>query len=199
MLAAVVPASASNLVRNGSFEEPGLASGRWKAFSVGQVDGWTPTEGSRIEIRNNVAGTAYEGEHFAELDSHYYDKDIPEVGLFQDIATTVGKKYKLSFAYGPREQKFVDGDNLLGVFFGDLAQNLDAGNSTDGWQIFSETITATNDVTRLKFLSLGKRDTLGANIDDISVEAVPEPMSLLGLVAVGTVGATGALRKRLAV
>ena len=190
-------ASAANLVVNGSFEEPGLQSGKWKHFGSGEVAGWTPTEGSRIEIRNNIVGTAYEGDHFVEVDNHAYDKNAAEIGLFQDIDTTAGKTYKLSFAYGPREQKKVNGDNLLSVTFGDLYQELDAGNRGDGWQLFSHTITATSDVTRLKFLSLGKRDTLGANIDDIYVEAVPEPFSILGLAIVGAAGVTNALRKRL--
>lgn len=190
-------ASAANLVVNGSFEEPGLRSRQWKHFGSGEVTGWTPTEGSRIEIRNNIVGTAYEGDHFVEVDNHAYDKNAAEIGLFQDIDTTAGKTYKLSFAYGPREQKKVNGDNLLSVTFGDLYQELDAGNKDDGWQLFSHTITATSDVTRLKFLSLGKRDTLGANIDDIHVEAVPEPFSILGLAVVGAAGVTNALRKRL--
>ena len=97
-----------------------------------------------------------------------------------------------------RSASKVDGDNLLSVSFGNLSENLDAGNSVDGWQRFTQTITATETTTRLKFLSLGKRDTLGANVDDISVEtaAVPEPASLLGLLAVGAVAAGGALKKK---
>jgi hypothetical protein len=62
-----------------------------------------------------------------------------EVGLFQDVMTQVGKKYKLTFAYGPREQKRADGDNLLGVAFGNLKANLDAGTSKSGWKMFSGT------------------------------------------------------------
>ncbi|MEM1308041.1 MAG: DUF642 domain-containing protein [Cyanobacteria bacterium P01_C01_bin.70] len=192
------PAAAANLVTNGSFEEPGLRSGSWKALTSEQVDGWTATQGSKIEIRNNKVGTAYEGSHFVELDNHGYDKNAAEIGLFQDILTKVGQQYTLSFAYGPREQRKVDGDNLLSVSFGDIYEELDAGNSTDGWKTFSQTFTATDTTTRLKFLSLGKRDTLGANIDDVSVVTadVPEPASLLGLAAIGAVAAGGALKKK---
>ncbi|NER80109.1 MAG: PEP-CTERM sorting domain-containing protein [Leptolyngbya sp. SIO1D8] len=189
-------ASASNLVINGGFEDTNLRSGTWRHYGVGQINGWTPTEGSRIEIRNNKVGTAYEGNNFTEVDSHAYDKNAEEVGLFQDIVTEIGQKYRLSFAYSPREQNKVNGDNLLSVSFGDLYQELDAGNNGDGWQLFNQTIKATSDVTQLKFLSLGKRDTLGANIDDVHLEAVPEPFSVLGLFAVGAVGATSAIRKR---
>jgi hypothetical protein len=112
--------------------------------------------------------------------------------------TQVGKKYKLTFAYGPREQKRADGDNLLGVSFGNLKANLDAGTSKSGWKMFSGTITADSDTTRLKFVTQGKFDTYGANIDAVSVEAVPEPFRVLGLTAVGVVGAASAIRKRFA-
>lgn len=199
------PASAGNLVVNGGFESASLNNGQWTLFDSDDNDarwnpleGWTSLEGSRIEIRNNVAGTAYEGKHFAELDSHF-NRGAEEVGFFQEIATEIGQKYTLSFAYGPREQKRVDGDNKLEVFFGDFSKTFDAGNSTDGWKTFSETITATSTTTTLKFLARGVLDTYGANVDDVSVSTavdVPEPFSLLGIAVVGGIGAASALRKR---
>jgi hypothetical protein len=201
-LTPVKPASAGNLVVNGSFEEPGLAAGTWNYFGVDQVQGWTPTEGSTIEIRNNKVGTAYDGNHFVEVDSHGYNKSKAssgeiEIGLFQNIMTEVGKKYRLSFAYGPRNG--VNGDNLLAVSFGDLSQELDAGNGGDGWKLFEDTITATSDVTQLKFVTRGKFDTLGANIDNVSVEAVPEPTSALAVVAVGAIAANSVLKRKRAI
>lgn len=201
LLFAASSASAANLVVNGSFEEPGLAAGTWKTFGAGEVNGWTPTQGSRIEIRNNKVGTAYDGNHFVEVDSHSYNakqaaKGKIEVGLFQDIITEVGKKYRLTFAYGPRDG--IRGDNKLGVSFGDLSQSLNAGNGGEGWKLFESTITASSDLTRLKFVTEGKFDTLGANIDDISVEAVPEPMTALAVLAVGTALVGGAKKRKAA-
>lgn len=191
-------ASAQNLVRNGGFEDYGLNNRKWKHYGANSAMdfGWTPTTGSRIEIRNNVAGTAFEGKHYAELDSHRYDKNAAEIGLFQDIQTIVGQEYTLTFNFGPREQKRVNGDNLFSAEFGDFYQKFDAGNYRDGWQEFSTTITATEDITRLKFLSLGKRDTYGANIDNVrleaapttNAEAVPEPFSMLSVAVAGAIG-----------
>ena len=194
------PAAASNLVVNGGFESANFQRNMWTTFGEGQLEGWTPFEGSRIEIRKNVVGTAYEGEHFAELDSHYNRNTPPEeIGFFQDIVTTIGQKYHLSFAYGPRNG--INGDNKLAVEFGEgTYEAIDAGNSGDGWKIFNKTITATETSTRLKFWSLGKKDTLGANIDDVVIETavdVPEPFSVLGLAAVAGVGVAGAMRKRM--
>ncbi|MEM6433261.1 MAG: hypothetical protein AAF773_05300 [Cyanobacteria bacterium P01_D01_bin.115] len=120
-----------------------------------------------------------------------FDKQADEIGFFQDIVIEVGKQYTLSFVYGPRAQSSVNSDNLLSVAFGNLYEEFDAGNSVDGWQRFTQTITATHTTTRLKFLSLGQCDTLGANVDDVSVEmaAVSEPAFLLGLLVVGAVAA----------
>ncbi|MEM8641405.1 MAG: hypothetical protein AAGG51_21690 [Cyanobacteria bacterium P01_G01_bin.54] len=199
-------ASAQNLVRNGGFEDYGLNNRKWKHYGAESADlfGWTPTEGSRIEIRNNIAGTAFEGNHYAEVDSHAYNKNAAEIGFFQDIVTEIGQQYTLSFNFGPREQKRVNGDNLLAASFGDFYQAFDAGNYRDGWQSFSTTITATNDVTRLKFLSLGKRDTYGANVDNVRLEfaaapeaeAVPEPFSILSVAIVGALGIQGKRMQR---
>ncbi|MGF1459522.1 MAG: PEP-CTERM sorting domain-containing protein [Leptolyngbyaceae cyanobacterium] len=192
------PATASNLVVNGGFESANFQTNRWTTFGEGELEGWTPFGNTRIEIRKNVVGTAYEGDHLAELDSHYNKNNAPdEIGFFQDIVTKIGQKYTLSFAYSPRNNVY--GDNLLGVEFGaGTYEELDAGDSGEGWKLFQKTITATETTTRLKFWSLGKKDTLGANVDNISVVTadVPEPMSVLGLGAIAAVGAVGTLRQR---
>jgi hypothetical protein len=193
------PASAGNLVVNGGFESADFSRNTWKTFGEGELEGWTPFENTRIEVRKNVVGTAYEGEHFAELDSHYNRKNAPEeLGFFQDIVTKIGQTYNLSFAYGPRNG--VNGDNKLAVEFGEGTYTaIDAGNSGDGWKIFNKSITATQEITRLSFWSLGRKDTLGANVDDISVTTaavdVPEPFSVLGLGAIAVIGVAGTIRK----
>ncbi len=197
-------ASAMNLVANGSFEDYNVEVGKWKLFRDGSQEqfGWSPTKGSNIEIRSNFVGTASHGTHFAELDNHHYDKEAEEIGIFQDIVTEIGQAYTLSFDYGPREQSRVDGDNLLAASFGDFYSEYDAGNSQDGWQSVTTTITATETLTRLKFIMLGDRDTYGANIDNVKVVAVneaadvPEPSAMLAVGLVGAFGAAKARRKR---
>lgn len=53
-------------------------------------------------MQAGVAGKAYDGNNLVELDSHYYDSNASELGLFQDIATKAGQLYRLSFAYSAR-------------------------------------------------------------------------------------------------
>ena len=210
------PAFAGNLVLNGGFEEFDLTEGKrgkrknWNYFDGQYLDAnkselaWQVTHGSTLEVRKNrVAGKAHNGSgYFAELDAHAYKGTVDadeDLGIFQDIVTQAGKTYHLSFAYAARPR--VDGDrNQFEVKFGeDFSQQLDGGNGRTqagkAWKMFSTEIVATSDVTRLQFNYLGKRDTRGAHIDSVSVEAVPEPALLLGLSLLGMAG-VGSMAKR---
>ncbi|MEL6223962.1 MAG: PEP-CTERM sorting domain-containing protein [Cyanobacteria bacterium J06627_8] len=201
-------ASAVNLVRNGGFDDFELSEGKrgartnWNFFDGQYLEenqaelGWQVTDGSTLEVRRDgVAGRSHNGSrNFAELDAHAYSVGSDEeIGIFQDIATQIGKKYRLSFAYAARPG--VNGDrNQFETLFGDVfTQQFDGGNgrTQDGrtWKTFSTQVVASSDITRLQFNYLGRRDTLGAHIDSVSVEKVPEPASLLGLLVVGVVGA----------
>jgi PEP-CTERM motif len=201
-LGQVKPAAAENLIKNGNFEAPvdlqftyGDAGG-WGTYE--QIQGWKATNGGKIEIQTNgIAGSPYEGKHLVELDSHFYDKDAPDLGLFQDVATKVGQKYELSFAYSARPYVTGAGQNSFNLLFGDqFKQVLDAGDGgtqTD-WRIFKQTVTATSNLTRLQFNYMGSRDYLGAYIDDVKLsKATPEPAAMLGL---GLAGMGMLARKR---
>jgi hypothetical protein len=189
------PAFADNLVTNGGFETSTVGNGSYGLFD--QISGWKATEGGKIEIQRNVAGAAYEGSSLMELDSGSYNKNAPVIGLFQDIATKVGQQYSLSFAYSARPGVVGAGQNSFSVLFGDqFKESLDAGKGAaqTNWNIFKTTLTASSALTRLQFNYDGIRDTLGAYIDDVKLEAiptvtksVPEPATLLGLVGVGLV------------
>ena len=63
------PASAMNLVTNGSFEEPQLNQKSWSTFT--SIPGWSRASGSsgRIEVQNQVAGTSFLDFQHVELDS----------------------------------------------------------------------------------------------------------------------------------
>lgn len=209
-------AVAANLATNGGFDNFDLTEGRrgaqtnWNYFDGQYLEshqselGWQTTSGSTLEVRRNgVAGTAHNGSgYFAELDAHNYQREVSaeeEVGIFQDIVTKVGKKYRFEFSYAARPG--IDGDrNQFEAIFGDtFSQQFDGGNgkTTEGkaWKTFSTDVVAAADLTRLQFNYLGRRDTLGAHIDSVSVQEVPEPASLLGLAVMGLVG-VGSISKR---
>jgi len=180
VVAAVVPLIASagtNLVANGSFEDYNQASSSWKIYSSGY--NWT-TGVNGIEIRNNVAGKASDGNSYAELDT------TANSSIFQDIATVAGQQYLLTFDYSNRTG-VAEGSNGLSWSFGAmsgvtpaLAYN-NSGNNV--WSSYSVLVTATSSLTRLSFSAAGTSDSFGSSLDKVSVTtptqtpvtAVPEP------------------------
>jgi Protein of unknown function (DUF642)/PEP-CTERM motif len=193
--AAIVPQSTpTNIVTNGSFENPKLNNGGWGLFN--SIEGWNVLEGSQgnIEVQNNAAGKAFDGNQLVELDSTGVS------GIFQNLATVIGQTYKLEFAFSPRPGV---AENTLNVKWGDkLVDTLTANGASLGetmWKTFTYNLVATSTTTRLSFDNFGeKSDSLGTYIDKVSVSAaqsVPEPASVVGLMAFGAIGA-GSLRKR---
>lgn len=193
-------AGAASII-NGSFEDNVLANGTWMIFnsplndathSTALVNGWASSPGTAgIEIRNNVAGQAYDGNNFVELDT-----DTNSVA-YQNIATTLGEVYTLSFAYSPRPGVTgpVDTNNLkvywngssLGLFGG-----INPSATTNNWVLFTTEVTGTGTDT-LRFEAIGTSDSYGGSLDAVSITtAVPEPevyamlaagLGLMGFVA----------------
>lgn len=180
---------AANIVVNGSFENPDIAPGTWMVFSP-SIMGWT-TGGAGIEIRDGVAGKAYQGSQFAELDSHGANSNS---SISQTLSTLVGQTYKLSFAYSGRINQ-LESTNGISVFWnGALLDTVSAvGSNIHNWVVYSFTVQAIgNDV--LKFAAVGKEDTLGGSLDAVKVNAVPIPAALF-LFAPALIGLLGLRRK----
>ena len=180
------PASA-NLIVNGSFEDPDVASGAWQAFDASAVAGW---DGSRIEIWDNFnSETAYQGDQFAELNSD------PGTGtafsIFQDIATDIGQTYDMSFAYQARRSDNEEFEFSVTPDGGVAMSWLLSDHTTNGWSVFSDSFVATAINTRIMFTSVvPETGTVGNFLDDVKVTvAVPEPGTLalfsLGLLGLG--------------
>jgi len=182
------PVASANLLTNGSFEDsPELtqAGGGWGFFNPTLVSGWG-SEDNNIEIWNSGFNgvDAADGKQFAELNAH------PETGiaftLFQDIVTTIGESYNLSFAYRAR-----NGQESFNVSAADLDSQIQ-NTSTSEWTIYSGMFTAQEELTRLMFTSVDpETETLGNFIDNVSVVAnVPEPGTLALLACLVTMAMT---------
>ncbi|AFY33067.1 DUF642 domain-containing protein [Calothrix sp. PCC 7507] len=194
--AAAKPVPVTDIVTNGSFENPQLGYGSWGTFN--SIEGWNLLSGSDnhgIEVQNHAAGNPFDGSNLVELDSY------GNTGIFQDLATKAGKKYKLEFAFSPRAGV---SENLLNIKWGDkLVDTLSAngaGLSDTLWKTFSYNLVATSNLTRLSFDNFGsKSDSFGTYIDKVSVTsvtAVPEPASIMGLLAFGAFGATSVCKRK---
>src|SRR5450755_1099461 len=79
---------ASNIVLNGSFEDPAIPNGSFSLFT--SIPNWSLASGPAIEIQNHVAGTPFDGNQYVELDS------TAESAIFQDLTTVAGVQYFLS-------------------------------------------------------------------------------------------------------
>lgn len=160
-------ASANSIV-NGSFEDTTQNSGTWSVYS--SINGWTTVSGAGIEIRNNVIGTAQDGNNFVELDSHNNS------AMAQTIATSANSFYDLSFYYSPRISQ-PDSTNGISVFWNDvlLGDITAQGSSLNVWTLYSFTVKGTgSDV--LKFAATGLNDSLGGNLDNVSLTPSPVPL-----------------------
>ena len=209
-------ASASaNLIVNGSFEsvkngpaddadDIAPASGEWitvykgigaSGYSatdnnrrVGSITGWT-FGGYGVEVRNDVAGAAYDGNNFIELDT------TRNAWIRQTIKTTKDQKYTLTFYASPREG-VSEKSNQLKVFWNgallDTLKKTGVGNTGNVWDEYSFTVTGTGAKVPLRFAAVGTSDRFGMGLDNVSLTAVPLPPAailfggaLFGLAVVG--------------
>lgn len=193
-------AAAASIV-NGSFEDNVIGNGTWKIFnstvndathSTTTVNGWASSPGTQgIEIRNNVAGQAYDGVNFVELDT-----DANSVA-YQGITTSAGQLYEVSFAYSTRPGVTGPADtNNLSVFWngGSLGTfgGINASSTTNNWVLYTIQVMGTG-LDVLRFQATGTSDSYGGSLDAVSIMTpVPEPeiyammaagLGLMGFVA----------------
>lgn len=182
----------ADLIQNGGFEDPDIATGSWSVF--GAIPGWRLVFGTGIEIQDHVAGSPFEGGQFVELDSHNNS------GIAQDIATSSGGTYLLSFAFSARPGVSVM-SNGVSIFwngaFLDFITASGTGLLDTNWTTHDYEVSATGGLTSLEFHSAGISDSLGGYIDGVSlVAAVPEP-GTLALLGIGLLGLGFTKRKRM--
>lgn len=183
LAAAPLIASAADLVVNGSFEADAQAANSWAIYNT--LTGWT---GPNIELRNNVAGAAFDGSNFVELDS------TGNSTMSQTLAGAVGQ-YVLSFWYSARPGTAAGTNGLSfsldGLNLGSVLVNTGNATGAHQWQQYSALVNFDGNAV-LSFSAIGLSDSLGGSIDKIQfVTSVPEPetyaLMLGGLAAVGFV------------
>ncbi len=169
-----------NLIQNGDFEQPELASGTWDIIPDSNpllkwLVAWvgSPADGRLgLEIQNNVAGSSYLGSlQHAELDG-----DHP-VTIWQDVPTTPGKTYKLDFAYSPRQGRDAL-DNEITVKVDSIPQtpvlSVDGTSNTNTvWTPETYSFVATGTTTKVEFTDTGTDTSFGGYLDNINLSCQP--------------------------
>lgn len=199
--------AANNLVLDGSFEDASVTSG-WYVYtnaSGNTLPNWTLDTGAGIEVQTNgtiASVSAQNGIKYVELDSHAGNGGLTNAGttnsvMFQDIQTSVGSKYDVSFWYMPRPGVSA-ASNVINYSFGNGSGTINnVVTAQNTWVNITFQVRAISATTHLSFAAGGTPDTYGGFIDNVSVmQAVPESESYAMLLAgLGLMGAIARRRK----
>lgn len=211
LVAAALVASATSargeLIVNGSFETPGVPEGSYSVFLSGStaITGWTVVGGYDVAVLDDdvqANGITFNAQHGNQwLDLTGADNVPPNSatnGVTQTVATEVGVQYELSFYVGSATDGAfffpatvdlsIDGGTRVGF------TNPTAPSNELDWQLFEVLFTAQNALTTIAFYNGSGASNYNTALDNVSLEAVPEPSSL-ALVA-GLVGGAWWKRRR---
>lgn len=141
-----------------------------------------------VEPDNNSGNTlffhAYDGSQAVDLTGEGNQGLVN--GIKQQVSTTAGLTYGLSFFLGHQfgaAQGYTNGPASIAVYLdGNLAAIFQNQNDTFEdvtWQRFSYTFTAASDQTVVAFLNNTPLGNNYAGLDDVQLQRVPEPSSMM--------------------
>lgn len=158
----------AELITNGGFETPDIPTGTYDTLDA--LPGWSLSAGGGIEVQDRVAGEPFEGGQFVEIDA---DSSV----IAQDLATSAGARYTLSFAYTPRPG--VDAANtIIHVYWDGALVSSVSGSGVDltetDWTVLEFEVEAAASSGRLEFRPGGADSSYGGYLDDVSVRPIGE-------------------------
>lgn len=200
----VTPVQAANLIQNGSFETATVNPnpGDFIRLDAGStaITGWTVSQGSIDYI--GTLWQASNGSRSLDLSGENAG------GIQQTFNTTVGKTYRVTFdlAGNPNTSPTIKQMRISAAGSSDNFSFDITGKSTTnmGWLSKSWDFTANSTTTTLEFISL-TNSFAGPALDNVSVIAlsppstptpIPEPSSVLGLLSLGVLGISSALKRQ---
>ncbi|CCI31578.1 choice-of-anchor C family PEP-CTERM protein [Microcystis sp. T1-4] len=194
----VTPVQAANLIQNGSFENGG-DPGVFQTINAGStvITGWTVSQGSIDYI--GTLWQASNGSRSLDLAA-----GASPGGIKQTFNTTVGGTYRVTFdlAGNPNASPIIKDMRVsAGGSSADFSfDTTGKSNSNMGWLSKSWDFTANSTTTTLEFIDL-TNSIAGSALDNVSVIAlsppsIPEPSSVLGLLSLGVLGISSALKRQ---
>lgn len=181
-LVAAVASASPNLLVNGSFEDAILPAQNWDLF--GSIAGWTAA-GGKIEVgQAAVYGLSGQtGTNVLELDSD-------QNSVVAQTLTLAAGTYSLGFDFA-RRSGTANATNEFDVLWnGNVVA--DVMPSLTSFTSATFNVNGVAGANTLAFRAKGASDSLGGMIDNVSVQAVPEPASIAAL----GLGALGLLKRR---
>jgi hypothetical protein len=128
------------------------------------ADGWTGGQ-LGLEVQNGIAGAAYSPFNLVELDT------TGNSSMFVNLGAG---SYTISYYYSPRPNVASDSNGIdLMIGSTPLDSITGTGGSTTVWQLRTVNFTTTGGA--LTFFAAGISDGYGGYVDNITIDAVPEP------------------------
>ncbi|HYF66323.1 MAG TPA: DUF642 domain-containing protein [Herpetosiphonaceae bacterium] len=181
--AACVPPT-GNIVQNGGFEAPALATYRTYTAPT-TFSGWTVSAGS---VDLETIWLDFEGSQSLDL------AGVSPGTIYQDLCTMPGIQYKLSFALAGNPNELPT-TKVMDVWWNDgkvaspTFSTVGRTTTSMGWTQYEFTVQATGSLTRLLFRDAYVGMTRsGPALDAVSVQALPGQMTATPLPCVPSAG-----------
>jgi hypothetical protein len=179
----VAAISSANIVTNGSFEAKSYGTGYKLISNDGIAGGWyAETDLLEIGAASVYGVTGQDGKQVLELDAKKNAKVSQKL-------TTIKSKYSVTFSAALRKN-IASSSQGGDLYWNDVKVGSFLPTSTK-MQDYKFFVTGTGS-DKLSFIGAGKSDSYGTLIDNVSVQAVPEPTSMAAL----AVGGVAILRRR---
>ncbi len=192
-------ASAHGTVTNGSFELPVVPTSSFATFTTGStsITGWTVV-GDRVSVISGTyveSGITFNAQSGAQwIDLTGPGSNQPSNGVSQNVATTIGELYRISFYVGSATEN-------SGVFASTVDLSIAGGprvsftnpttpRTTMDWQLFTADFTATSTLTNITFFNGSSPNNGLSGLDNVTLQVIPAPgaAALLGLSALLAAG-----------
>jgi MYXO-CTERM domain-containing protein len=192
----------ANLLSNGDFEsQPNWGAGvsgnaGYSALTGSQIPGWTIENNHAATVHNTTSYPFITGSYSLNMDGEGYNG--LNADLYQDIVSTTGQAYRLSFDWATW---YGDSSPKLDVSVVDLTTNAVLYQTNLAWSSGTHTesgsFVGTGNTLRLR---VKEAPASGYNdnsyiVDNFAVQAVPEAQTV-GLMALGLLVLVGAMRRR---
>ena len=175
--------TAANILVNGGFESPVLTNDQ----VMTSIPGWVIATGN-IDLVHGQGWVSSEGSQSIDLEGSTIGS------IYQIFTTAVGQEYSFSFNYS--DNPYVGDDSArVRIIDGNTEANLvdftvygPTGNSPTAmmWQSTNGTFIATSTSTLIRFDSwnVNNYSSAGTALDNVQVDAIPEPASMMLVLSV---------------